>query len=108
MALLHLHQNVARELPAHLRLLGLFVLVVAQLALPLEAGHVLHALINEALHHVAGMHVDGAERDELLPVVLGELTIDDVNQVAELVNLLVKGGLQTWSQQSLSSHHLVG
>ena len=100
--------SLAREWPAHLRLLRLFVLVVAQLALPLEAGHVLHALVNKALHHVAGVHVDGAERDELLPVILGKLTVDDVNQVAELVNLLVKGGLQTWSQQSFISHHLVG
>lgn len=60
-----------------LGLLALFVLVVAQLTLPLEAGLVLNALFNQSLNHISGMHINGTEGDELLAVILGELSIDD-------------------------------
>lgn len=72
----------ARAPPARLALLGLGVLVVAQLAGPLEAGAGLHAVVDEALHHIPGVHIHGAERDEPPAVVLAERAIDELNQVA--------------------------
>ena len=61
--------------------LALLILVVAQLALPLEARLVLDTLLNQALDHVTGMHINGTQGDELLAVVLGELAIDDGDEI---------------------------
>jgi hypothetical protein len=44
-------------------------------------------LTNQALHHVARVHVNGAQRDELLAVKLGQVAVDELDQAAELVDL---------------------
>ena len=61
--------------------LAFLVLVVAQLALPLEARLVLDALLNQSLDHIACMHINGTESDELLAVIFGELSIDDGDEI---------------------------
>ena len=81
-----------------LSLLALFILVVAQLTLPLEAGLVLNTLLNEALDHVTSMHVNGTEGDELLAVVFGQLAVDDGDEVCKLQDLLVKDSLHAPEQ----------
>ncbi len=65
-----------------LRFLALLILVVAQLTLPLEAGLVLDTLLNEALDDVTGVHINGTQSDELFAVVLGQLAIDDGDEVS--------------------------
>ena len=49
-----------------LAFLVLLVLLVAQLALPLEACAVLAALVNQALHDVSRVHVNRTQRHNLL------------------------------------------
>eukprot|EP00951_Prasinocladus_malaysianus_P030100 scaffold281563_cov46-Prasinocladus_malaysianus.AAC.2 len=79
---------------SHLSLTSLLIHVVAQLALPLEARACLHTLVNKPLDNVTGMYIDGTEGDELLAVVLGELAVDDVDEVHQLGHLLVPDALQ--------------
>ena len=70
------------------------MLAVAELALPLEGGGGLDALLDEASHHVACVHVDGAQRDQLLALVLGQVGVDDSDQVRQLRYLLLVLHLQ--------------
>ncbi len=77
-----------------LSLLALLILVVPQLALPLEARLVLDTLLNQPLDHITSVHINGTEGDEFLAVVLGELAVDDGDQVCQLRHLLVKDALQ--------------
>ena len=72
---------------AHLALLGLGVLQIAQLRLPLKGGRVLHALVNQALHNVACMHVNRAQCDQLLAAARGHVAIDQLDQLAQLRHL---------------------
>ena len=77
-----------------LRLLALLILVVAQLTLPLEARLVLNTLVYQALDHISGMHVNGTQGDQLLAVILGQLSIDNGDEICQLSDLLVKNALQ--------------
>lgn len=65
----------------NLGFLALLVLVVPQLTLPLEARLVFYALFYQTLHHISSVHVNGTECNELLAVVLGQLPIDDGDEV---------------------------
>jgi hypothetical protein len=60
---------------------------VTHLALPLEACGALNTLINQALHNVSCVHVNGAQRDELFAVKLAEVAIDELNETRQLVDL---------------------
>ena len=46
---------------------------VSELAEPGEGLGILHLLLDELLHHVPGMHVDGADGHDPLTVSFGEL-----------------------------------
>ena len=72
---------------AHLALLGLGVLQIAQLRLPLKGGRALHALVNQALHDVARMHVNCAQCDQLFAVACGHIAIDQLDKLAQLCHL---------------------
>ena len=62
--------------------LALLILVVAQLALPLEARLVLDTLLNQSLDHISRMHVNGTQSNELFAVIFGELSIDDGDEIS--------------------------
>ena len=68
----------------------LFVDAVAQLRLPLEAVSHLHTRIDQSRDHVAPVDVDGHHRDDLLPVTLRQLAINQIGQVVELRLALVE------------------
>lgn len=42
---------------------------------------ILHSLVNQALHHVTGMHIHCAQRDEPFAIVLAERPVDQLNQI---------------------------
>jgi len=52
----------------------------------------LSALTNEALEHITGVYVNCAKGDELLAVKLAQVTIDQLNQAAQLVDLQASRG----------------
>ena len=63
------------------------MLRVAQLRLPLEGSHVVNALVHETLHHIACMHINGAQRNQLLAIIGAELASNQLDQLAQLGDL---------------------
>ena len=70
-----------------LALARLVVLRVAQLRLPLEGSHVVNALDHETLHHIARMHINGAQRNQLFAIIGAQLASDQLDQLAQLGDL---------------------
>jgi hypothetical protein len=62
----------------------------------LEAHSVLDALFDQAREHVTRVHIDRAERDQLLAVKAGLLLVDLVNQVGQLLDLQYIRGYIKW------------
>lgn len=44
-------------------------------------------LTYEALQHITCMHIDGAQRDQLLAVQLAQVTVDQLNESTQLGDL---------------------
>ena len=63
------------------------MLRVSQLRLPLEGGHVVNALVYETLYHIARMHINGAQRNQLFAIIGAQLASDQLDQLAQLGDL---------------------
>ena len=60
-----------------------------ELALPHECQDALDLGRDELAHDVPGVHVDGADGHDLLPVALGEAAQEEGDEVVELRDLLL-------------------
>ena len=58
-----------------------------QLAEPGEGLCILHLLLDQLLHHVPGVDVDGADGHDALAVGLGELAQEEVDERVQLGDL---------------------
>ncbi len=58
-------------------------LAAAQDGTPPGRSHlpILHTLVNQALHHIARMHVHCAQCDEPLAIVLAQWAVDQANEI---------------------------
>ena len=60
---------------------------MSELAEPSEGLGIVHFLLDEFGHHISGMDVDGADSHDPLPVGLGELAQQQVDEDVQLSHL---------------------
>mmetsp|Transcript_12554 Transcript_12554/g.15114 ORF Transcript_12554/g.15114 Transcript_12554/m.15114 type:complete len:488 (-) Transcript_12554:4788-6251(-) len=77
-----------RVADVNLRLLGLLVLDISELRLPLEGGSGVNAFVHQARDHITGVDINRTESHNLLPVSVGELSINQLDQVVQMLHLL--------------------